>query len=48
MATVFLQLANGAEFQLQKPESELGATGAGSRLAVSWDVADAFVLPESS
>jgi spermidine/putrescine transport system ATP-binding protein len=46
MATVYLQLPQGMEFRLQKPESDLGGAGAGSRLAVTWDVGDGFVLPE--
>jgi spermidine/putrescine transport system ATP-binding protein len=46
MATVYLQLPDGSEFRLQKPETELENLGAGSRLAVTWDPTDAFVLPD--
>ena len=45
MATLFLELASGREFRLQRPEAELGEVTAGSRLTMTWDVADAFVLP---
>ncbi len=48
MATVFLELPDGSEFRVQKPESELEEVISGSRLSVTWDPADAFVLPDSS
>jgi spermidine/putrescine transport system ATP-binding protein len=48
VATLFLELADGREFRIQKPETELGDVSAGTRLTMTWSAADAFVLPESS
>jgi spermidine/putrescine transport system ATP-binding protein len=48
IATLFLDLPGGREFRLQRPEAELGEVTVGSRLRLTWNVADAFVLPEPS
>jgi spermidine/putrescine transport system ATP-binding protein len=48
VATVFLELPSGAEFHLQKPESDIVGVTPGSRLVVGWDPDDAFVLPHES
>ena len=47
VATIFLELPGGREFRLQSLETELGEVATGSRLVVTWDAGDVFVLPET-
>jgi spermidine/putrescine transport system ATP-binding protein len=47
VATIFLELPGGREFRLQSLESERGEVAIGSRLAVTWDAGDVFVLPDA-
>ena len=47
VATIFLELKGGREFCLQKLETELGELTMGSRLAVTWEFGDGFVLPDA-
>jgi spermidine/putrescine transport system ATP-binding protein len=47
VATIFLELPGGREFRLQKLETQLGELASGSRLVMTWDVGDEFVLPDA-
>lgn len=46
MAMLFLELPSGREFRLQRPETEVGEVTSGTRLTLTWNTADVFVLPD--
>ena len=48
VATLFVELAGGFEFQVQRPSSQIdkGETAIGAAITVSWSGRDAYMLPD--